>query len=122
MIGTRLNSNAAKTRTLGIPTELLDRVGAVSKEVAQAMAEGARKRAGTTYALSTTGIAGPDGGTPEKPVGTVFVGLASADAPAQVERLFFPTDRLTFKQMVTQSVLDLLRTHLVGRGSTTFQV
>jgi nicotinamide-nucleotide amidase len=115
-------SNAAKTRTLGIPTELLDRVGAVSKEVAQAMAEGARKRAGTTYALSTTGIAGPDGGTPEKPVGTVFVGLASADAPAQVERLFFPTDRLTFKQMVTQSVLDLLRTHLVGRGSTTFQV
>jgi PncC family amidohydrolase len=102
-------SNAAKTRTLDVPTELLDRVGAVSKEVAQAMAEGARKRAGTTYALSTTGIAGPDGGTVEKPVGTVFVGLASADAPSQVERLLFPTDRLTFKQMVTQSALDLLR-------------
>src|SRR6201987_10459 len=115
-------SNAAKTRTLGIPTELLDRVGAVSKEVAQAMAGGTRKRAGTTYALSRTGIAGPDGGTPEKMVGTVFVRLASADAPSQVERLFFPTDRLTFKQMVTQSALDLLRTHLVGRGSTTFQV
>ena len=115
-------SNAAKTRTLGVPTELLDRFGAVSKEVAQAMAEGARKRAGTTCALSTTGIAGPDGGTPEKPVGTVFVGLASADAPSQVERLLFPTDRLTFKQMVTQSALDLLRTHLAGRGSTTFQV
>jgi hypothetical protein len=47
------------------------------------------------------------------------VGLASATAPAQVERLFFPTDRLTFKQMVTQSALDLLRTHLVGRGSQT---
>jgi nicotinamide-nucleotide amidase len=112
-------SNAAKTRTLGVPADLLDQVGAVSKEVAQAMAEGARKRGGTTYALSTTGIAGPDGGTPEKPVGTVFVGLASADAPSQVERLFFPTDRLTFKQMVTQSALDLLRTHLVGRGSQT---
>src|ERR1700741_5005463 len=109
-------SNGAKTRTLGVPTELLDRVGAVSKEVAQAMAEGTRKRAGTTYALSTTGIAGPDGGTVEKPVGTVFVGLASADAPSQVERLLFPTDRATFKQMVTQSALDLLRTHLVGRG------
>jgi nicotinamide-nucleotide amidase len=102
-------SNEAKTRTLGVPTELLDRVGAVSKEVALAMAEGARARAGATYALSTTGIAGPDGGTPEKPVGTVFVGLASADAPSQVERLFFPTDRATFKQMVTQTALDLLR-------------
>jgi nicotinamide-nucleotide amidase len=112
-------SNAAKTRTLGVPTELLDRVGAVSKEVAEAMAEGARKRAGTTYALSTTGIAGPDGGTPEKPVGTVFVGLAAADAPSQVERLFFPTDRLTFKQMVAQSALDLLRIHLVGREPAT---
>jgi nicotinamide-nucleotide amidase len=102
-------SNAAKTRTLGVPVELLNRVGAVSHEVALAMAEGARARSGATYALSTTGIAGPDGGTPEKPVGTVFVGLASEDGPSQVEKLFFPTDRATFKQMVTQSALDLLR-------------
>jgi len=109
-------SNAAKTRTLDVPIELLNRVGAVSKEVALAMAEGARTRAGATYALSTTGIAGPDGGTPEKPVGTVFVGLASADAPTQVENLFFPTDRATFKQMVTQSALDLLRKRLLARG------
>jgi len=108
-------SNAAKTRTLGVPMELLNRVGAVSKEVALAMAEGARTRAGATYALSTTGIAGPDGGTPEKPVGTVFVGLASAEAPTQVENLFFPTDRATFKQMVTQSALDLLRKRLLGK-------
>jgi nicotinamide-nucleotide amidase len=105
-------SNAAKTRTLGVSTDLLNRVGAVSKEVALAMAEGARARAGATYALSTTGIAGPDGGTPEKPVGTVFVGLASADAASQVEHLFFPTDRATFKQMVTASALDLLRKQL----------
>jgi nicotinamide-nucleotide amidase len=109
-------SNAAKTRTLGVPVELLNSVGAVSKEVAQAMAEGARARAGATYALSTTGIAGPDGGTPEKPVGTVFVGLASADGASQVEKLFFPTDRATFKQMVTEAALDLLRKRLVGRG------
>jgi nicotinamide-nucleotide amidase len=102
-------SNAAKTRTLGVPVELLDSVGAVSKEVAQAMAEGARARAGATYSLSTTGVAGPDGGTPEKPVGTVFVGLASADGPSQVEKLFFPTDRATFKQVVTEAALDLLR-------------
>jgi nicotinamide-nucleotide amidase len=108
-------SNAAKTRTLGISTDLLNRVGAVSKEVALAMAEGARARAGATYALSTTGIAGPDGGTPEKPVGTVFVGLAAADGPPQVESLFFPTDRATFKQMVTQSALDLLRKRLLRR-------
>ena len=108
-------SNAAKTRTLDVPVELLNRVGAVSKEVALAMAEGARARAGATYALSTTGIAGPDGGTPEKPVGTVFVGLASADTPTQVENLFFPTDRATFKQMVTQSALDLLRKRLLGK-------
>jgi nicotinamide-nucleotide amidase len=108
-------SNEAKTRTLGVPTDLLKRVGAVSKEVAQAMAEGARARAGVTYALSTTGIAGPDGGTPEKPVGTVFVGLATTDGPSQVESLFFPTDRATFKQMVTQSALDLLRKALVRR-------
>lgn len=112
-------SNAAKTRTLGVPVELLNSVGAVSKEVAQAMAEGARARAGATYALSTTGIAGPDGGTPEKPVGTVFVGLASAGGPSQVEKLFFPTDRATFKQMVTEAALDLLRKMLVGRGSRT---
>jgi len=112
-------SNAAKTRTLGVPVELLNRVGAVSKEVAQAMAEGARARAGAAYALSTTGIAGPDGGTPEKPVGTVFVGLASAGGPSQVEKLFFPTDRATFKQMVTEAALDLLRKRLVGRGSRT---
>jgi nicotinamide-nucleotide amidase len=112
-------SNAAKTRTLGVPVELLNRVGAVSREVALAMAEGARARSGATHALSTTGIAGPDGGTPDKPVGTVFVGLASADEPSQVEKLFFPTDRATFKQMVTQSALDLLRKGLVGRGSRT---
>ena len=112
-------SNAAKTRTLGVPVELLNSVGAVSKEVAQAMAEGARARADATYSLSTTGVAGPDGGTPEKPVGTVFVGLASADGPSQVEKLFFPTDRATFKQVVTEAALDLLRKRLVGRGSRT---
>jgi nicotinamide-nucleotide amidase len=109
-------SNAAKTRTLNVPVDLLNQVGAVSKEVALAMAEGARVRAGATYALSTTGIAGPDGGTPQKPVGTVFVGLAAADAPTQVEGLFFPTDRATFKQMVTQSALDMLRRRVVSRG------
>jgi nicotinamide-nucleotide amidase len=107
-------SNAAKIRILGVPADLLDTVGAVSREVARAMAEGARDRAGATYALSTTGIAGPDGGTPQKPVGTVFVGLAASDAPTQVEQLLYPMDRLSFKQMVTQAALDLLRRRLLG--------
>ena len=107
-------SNAAKIRTLGVTAELLNTVGAVSKEVARAMAEGARDRAGANYALSTTGIAGPDGGTSQKPVGTVFVGLAANDTPTEVEQLLFPMDRLSFKQMVTQAALDLLRRRLLG--------
>ncbi|MBV9274970.1 MAG: competence/damage-inducible protein A [Verrucomicrobia bacterium] len=107
-------SNAAKIRTLGVTADLLNTVGAVSKEAARAMAEGARDRAGANYALSTTGIAGPDGGTPQKPVGTVFVGLAASDTPTEVEQLLFPMDRLSFKQMVTQAALDLLRRRLLG--------
>ena len=93
-------------------------MGAVSKEVARAMAEGARDRAGANYALSTTGIAGPDGGTSQKPVGTVFVGLAANDTPTEVEQLLFPMDRLSFKQMVTQAALDLLRRRLLGIRGT----
>ena len=101
-------SNEAKTRTLGVPAELISRVGAVSAEVAQAMAEGVRIRAGATYGLATTGIAGPDGGTAEKPVGTVFVALATP-TDTQVEKLFYPSDRESFKQSVTQHLLDDLR-------------
>ncbi len=90
-------SNDAKMRTLGVSAELLSTVGAVSKEVAQAMAEGALERSGATYALSTTGIAGPDGGTDLKPVGTVFLGLASRGSPTLVEKEFFPVDRPSFQ-------------------------
>jgi nicotinamide-nucleotide amidase len=107
-------SNDAKTRTLGVSAELISTVGAVSEEVARAMAEGALQRSGATFALSTTGIAGPDGGTAQKPVGTVFVGLASRPLATQVEKLFFPTDRRTFKRMCTQHALDMLRKRLLG--------
>jgi nicotinamide-nucleotide amidase len=106
-------SNEAKTRTLGVPGELISRVGAVSAEVARAMAEGVRARAGATYGLATTGIAGPDGGTPEKPVGTVFVALATPKE-TPVEKLFYPSDRESFKQSVTQHLLDELRLE-IGR-------
>ena len=106
-------SNDAKTRTLGVSAELISAVGAVSEEVARAMAEGALQRSGAAFALSTTGIAGPDGGTAEKPVGTVFIGLASSRQATQVEKLFFPTDRRTFKSVCTQYALDMLRKRLL---------
>jgi nicotinamide-nucleotide amidase len=106
-------SNEAKSRILGVPEELFRSVGAVSEEVAKAMAEGARTRAGTTFALSITGIAGPDGGTAEKPVGTAYVGLASSDQPAEITEIFFPTDRKTFKRLCSQRALDMLRLRLL---------
>jgi nicotinamide-nucleotide amidase len=107
-------SNDAKMRTLEVSAELLSTVGAVSEEVARAMAEGALKRSGATYALSTTGIAGPDGGTDQKPVGTVFIGLASRGSATVVEKEFFPMDRLSFKRICTQHALEMLRRKLLG--------
>lgn len=108
-------ANAAKTRALGVPAEMLAEHGAVSEPVARAMAEGALAAAGTTHALSTTGIAGPSGGTEQKPVGTVFIGLASHGVETLVQRHHFPTDRATFKDLVTQTALDLLRQRLLAQ-------
>lgn len=72
-------ANAAKTSQVGVSPALLERVGAVSEEVAVAMAAGARERLGTTFGLSTTGVAGPGGGTPDKPVGRVHVAVSTSD-------------------------------------------
>jgi len=107
-------SNDAKVRTLGVSESLLSAVGAVSEEVARAMAEGALRRVRSQYALSTTGIAGPDGGTEKKPVGTVFIGLAVAGSATTVEREFFPTDRSSFKRICTQRALEMLRREILG--------
>jgi nicotinamide-nucleotide amidase len=101
-------SNAAKTRTLGVPEALLEAFGAVSAEVARAMAEGALNRAQSTYALSTTGIAGPDGGSDQKPVGTVFFGLAARGFLTTAAKEFFPLDRGSFKRRATQHALEML--------------
>jgi nicotinamide-nucleotide amidase len=109
-------SNEAKTRTLGVPAELFSSVGAVSEAVARAMAEGALKRSGAMYALSTTGIAGPDGGTIAKPVGTVYIGFANGNHDSRVDKVFFPTDRRTFKRICTQHALEMLRKWLVAGG------
>src|SRR5205814_7795326 len=92
---------------------LIEKDGAVSKQVAQAMAEGARARANSDFALATTGIAGPGGGTEEKPVGTVFIALAAKDRPVSVQKRFFPDDRPTFKELTTQAALEMLRRRLL---------
>jgi PncC family amidohydrolase len=73
------------------------------------MAEGARHRAKASFALAITGIAGPAGATEGKPVGTVFIALAARDQPTRVERRFFPDDRPTFKELTTQTALEMLR-------------
>ena len=106
-------ANAAKTDVLNVDSELIEKHGAVSEQVARAMAEGARLRAESTYALATTGVAGPGGGSPEKPVGTIYLALASAKSGTIVKKHFFPSDRETFKQLSAQSALDLLRKELL---------
>ena len=106
-------ANAAKSDVLHVPEEMIVQHGAVSAEVAKTMAEGALKRAGADYALSTTGIAGPTGGSEDKPVGTVFVGMANVDGKISAHKFFFPTDRETFKQMVAQVAFEMLRKALL---------
>ena len=101
-------SNEAKQKCLGVKTATLEAHGAVSEPTAREMAEGARRESGSDYAISVTGIAGPTGGTEEKPVGTVFIGLASAEKTI-VMKFLNPYDRATFKQVTSQQALDLLR-------------
>jgi len=107
-------ANSSKTDILNVDPKLIEKYGAVSEAVARAMAEGGRARAGSTFALATTGTAGPTGGSLEKPVGTVYIGFAAPDA-TRVKKFFFPTDRETFKQLATQSALDLLRRKIIKK-------
>jgi nicotinamide-nucleotide amidase len=111
-------ANEMKTKVLGVPEDLLIARGAVSREVAAAMAEGCQAQSGATHAISVTGIAGPGGGSEEKPVGTVFVGLKSAGEPVFVRKLFYQTDRATFKSVVARTTLDILRRRLLKQGAT----
>jgi nicotinamide-nucleotide amidase len=104
-------SNQAKQQLLGVRPETLAAHGAVSEPVAREMAEGARSTLKADYALSVTGIAGPTGGTAEKPVGTVFIGLVTPSSTLVV-RNFNPFDRETFKQVTSQQALDLVRRSL----------
>ncbi|HSU86513.1 MAG TPA: competence/damage-inducible protein A [Chthoniobacterales bacterium] len=101
-------SNEAKSAALAVDPATISKHGAVSESVARAMAEGARAISGATFALATTGIAGPGGGSEAKPVGTAYIALAGGGETV-VRHLFFPSDRETFKQLATQMALNLLR-------------
>jgi nicotinamide-nucleotide amidase len=106
-------ANRAKIEDLGIDAALLERHGAVSEEVARAMAAGARERAGVDIGVAITGIAGPGGGTPEKPVGLVFIALSGA-AGERVRRVHFPSERDRVRFQSTQSALEMIRRGLLG--------
>lgn len=128
-------ANEAKVRVLGVPPGVLESHGAVSEPVVRAMAEGALRASEADHALAVTGTAGPDGGTAEKPVGTVWIALASrvaapagpaaggsvrADGSVRTTSLreFFPFERDMFKVMTSQTALDLLRRRLAGISET----
>jgi len=104
-------SNASKVRRLGVPEELLRAKGAVSEEVARAMALGIARTSGASVGVAVTGIAGPGGGSPEKPVGLCYVAVDD-----RVERRVFTGDRSTVKERAAGAALNLLRIRLLGRG------
>jgi nicotinamide-nucleotide amidase len=105
-------SNDAKMRVLGVPAETIERFGAVSAETAEAMAAGMRSAAATDLAISVTGIAGPDGGSEEKPVGTVFIAFADKTRVSSI-RLLLPGDRCLIRWRASQAALDYLRRQLL---------
>jgi competence/damage-inducible protein CinA-like protein len=111
--GVVVYANEEKTRHLGVPAELIVRVGAVSEEVARAMASGARSRFGADLGVAVTGIAGPGGGTAEKPVGLVHLAL---DAKGELthRRVHLPGDRTLVREMAVKTALDLVRRALTG--------
>jgi len=104
-------SNASKIRALGVSPDIITAHGAVSAECAEAMAAGMRVHAGTDHAISVTGIAGPDGGSDEKPVGTVFLGYAGANGGKSV-KIVLPGDRDLIRWRASQAALDYLRRQL----------
>ncbi len=104
-------SNAVKESALGVPAAMIARFGAVSAEVAEAMARGARERIGCTWAIAVTGVAGPGGGTPEKPVGLVYVAVGGPDG-VQVRELRLHGDRERIRMRSSTIALHLLRTAL----------
>lgn len=110
--GVIVYSNRSKIDELGVPESLLLDHGAVSREVAEAMASGVMKKSGTDIGVSTTGIAGPTGGTPDKPVGLIWVGYSDKNGTLAL-RFNFGNDRRRFKERASQAVLELVRKKLL---------
>jgi len=110
--GAVVYSNLLKTELAGVPTEMIDRHGAVSREVAAALAEGIRYRCESTLGVGITGVAGPSGGTPEKPVGLVFHAVAS-DRGTDVAQGNFPGDRKRIRRFASTMALNMLRKELM---------
>jgi len=110
--GAVVYSNALKTELAGVPAEMIDRHGAVSREVAAALAEGIRYRCESTLGVGITGVAGPTGGTPEKPVGLVFHAVASSTGTEVVQRNF-PGDRRRIRRFASTMALDMVRKKLM---------
>ncbi|MBU1329237.1 MAG: CinA family protein [Gammaproteobacteria bacterium] len=97
-------SNAQKTRQLGVPVELFEQVGAVSREVVEAMARGAQQHSGARYAVAVSGVAGPGGGSPEKPVGTVWLAIADGER-LYSQRHQFAGDRAAVRRQTVEAAL-----------------
>jgi len=114
MAGFVTYSNDAKQKMVDVRAESLTQHGAVSAEVVREMAEGARDRAGVSLALSCTGIAGPGGATPGKPVGLVFIGCAREGTSTMVERHVFPGDRAAVRAATVAAALDLAARSIKG--------
>lgn len=110
--GAIVYSNAIKTELAGVPVDMIERHGAVSREVAAALAEGIRYRCEATFGIGITGVAGPAGGSPEKPVGLVFHALASDNGTEVIERNF-PGDRKRIRWFATTLALDMMRKKLM---------
>lgn len=100
-------SNTAKNRLIGVPGELIEKYGAVSTETARAMAEGARKKLGTDVAVAVTGIAGPTGGTTDKPVGTVYIAVAREGATG-VRKFQFTGTRHAIRRQTAEDALQFV--------------
>lgn len=110
-------ANEAKTRLLGVPVDAISEFGAVSDIVAAAMAEGAVAHSGADLAVSITGIAGPGGGSPEKPVGLVYLSLAQTGADAVVKRYVFAGTRDDVRRSAVGAALELMLSGLEERGA-----
>lgn len=113
LLGVVSYSNQAKSQLLKVPPDLIKDKGAVSPEVARKMARGVRAIAGADLSLGITGIAGPTGGTPQKPVGLVYIALNTEEGEI-CQRYLFSGDRETIKWKTSQAALDLLRQYLLG--------